>query len=390
MLSLHNQQTDLQTCRKQKSGAPNPIDIDTLSQERVSSNEDDRKTLGSSQLRRSLPASPARVQKRRRPAVVTIKVGNKTRTIITAPSSNARHYARRLHAIKGSFEAWLNQPESNNASLSPVNDDAVQRRSTSNSINSSPRYHSASEPETPDISLKRSSKAARDKTEFKCGWVECDKVFDMSSLLRQHVLDCHLTKINTTNEATYTCLWRGCNSSNDLLFLKQSSWEDHLDREHGLGASINTACSEPRFNSVTTGASQAAQLMPVMDSSVAKDMVDLAKCGYQNRSHKVFDDSAPTLDAGYKIHDYDRKTPTLEAYEAWTEEGQTHETQISLNDSAFESQPSLHDELETSLEHVQNRKEAYRAANRQNGFSWEINNGLISSSGGHGTEETEL
>lgn len=388
MLLLQNQRAELQTCRKNNVGAPNLVDLDTLSQKRVDS-ANDQKDLGSRQLKRPLPDS-ARVQKHQSPMAVTIKVGSERRTMRTALSSGARHYARRLGAIKGSFEAWLNQPEIYNASFKPAIYDAVPQGSKSTSSDSISQYRSAPEPESPGTALKLLSKTAKDKTQFECGWVKCSDGFEVRSLLRKHVIESHLAKTSVRDYTIYSCLWRGCNSSNNLLFLSQSSWEDHLDREHGLEASIDTACSEPRFTFETTGVSRAAQHMLFKDSSVAKDKAALARCGTQSRPIEIFDGSALKQDSEYEGLDRDGRITTLEAREASIDETQVPESQLSLSDSAFESQTSHHDGPKTSFKHVQHRKEAYRAATRQRGFSWETDNGLISSSGGHGTEEIEL
>ena len=67
------------------------------------------------------------------------------------------------------------------------------------------------------------------------------------------------------------------------------------------------------------------------------------------------------------------------------------DTQVTLSDSAFESQEQgqeqrqgYRDAKRTRVEH---RKLAYKAAREPGGTTWE---GLISSGGGHGTEEVEL
>lgn len=70
--------------------------------------------------------------------------------------------------------------------------------------------------------------------------------------------------------------------------------------------------------------------------------------------------------------------------------GAEQDTQISIWDSAFESQASLFAGTKTRPEQLQHRKDAYKAAKGRSELSWENNHGLISSSGGHGIEETEL
>ncbi|MCJ1461269.1 hypothetical protein MMC28_011651 [Mycoblastus sanguinarius] len=73
-------------------------------------------------------------------------------------------------------------------------------------------------------------------------------------------------------------------------------------------------------------------------------------------------------------------------------EGQSgNKTQISVSDTAFESQsPSQHHPAyERMMMSVQHRKQAYKAAKELGGM-WEADHGLISSSNGHGEEELEL
>lgn len=65
------------------------------------------------------------------------------------------------------------------------------------------------------------------------------------------------------------------------------------------------------------------------------------------------------------------------------------DTQVSLSDGAFESQPPHHSTEETKAATIQNRKEAYKAA-RELGGTWEIDHALITSHNGHGEEELEL
>lgn len=64
-------------------------------------------------------------------------------------------------------------------------------------------------------------------------------------------------------------------------------------------------------------------------------------------------------------------------------------SQISLDDSVFESEESCYGSPESKSKKIRRRKEAYRAALGQNGFSWD-NDRMISSRGGHAIPEMEL
>ena len=107
-------------------------------------------------------------------------------------------------------------------------------------------------------------------------------------------------------------------------------------------------------------------------------------------STMVVDSPASSAQFDNEGHDTDRVIggPTISM--SRIDDSPTNDTQISLCDSAFESQASLHARTKTESEHLQYRKDAYRAARGRSGLGWEDNHGLISASGGHGTEETEL
>lgn len=64
-------------------------------------------------------------------------------------------------------------------------------------------------------------------------------------------------------------------------------------------------------------------------------------------------------------------------------------SQTSLDDSVFESEESCYGSPESKSKKIRRRKEAYRAALGQNGFSWD-NDRMISSRGGHAIPEMEL
>ena len=65
------------------------------------------------------------------------------------------------------------------------------------------------------------------------------------------------------------------------------------------------------------------------------------------------------------------------------------ETQVTISDTAFESQSPHTSNSGTKAVKLQRRKEAYKAAKEPNGI-WGINHGLISSDAHHGDEEIEL
>ena len=65
------------------------------------------------------------------------------------------------------------------------------------------------------------------------------------------------------------------------------------------------------------------------------------------------------------------------------------ETQVTISDTAFESQSPRTSNPDSRAVRLQQRKEAYKAAKESSGI-WGVDHGLISSSAHHGNEEVEL
>lgn len=72
-----------------------------------------------------------------------------------------------------------------------------------------------------------------------------------------------------------------------------------------------------------------------------------------------------------------------------TESPLNSDTQVTISDTAFESQSPQSSNTDTRAVKMQQRKEAYKAAKEPNTI-WGIAHGLISSNGHHGAEEVEL
>lgn len=290
MLATRNQCDRSQTCERENSESLGSTNLNIFSDKSAYSNENDHGVIPSNRLKRSKPALPVDMQNTQRSSAMAGKLCNETKSTIATLLPNARQYAQRLRAIKDSFDAWLDQPESMKTLIRPTNFKGTQE-SQSTASGSTPHSHFTPEPTDSDPGFKLLSTAVRDKVQFECGWVECKDSFDVRSRLRPHVKVCHLAKTIIGDHETYSCLWRGCNSSNDLFFQNQSSWEDHLDREHGLGASINHV--------------------------------------------EISDGLAPHSNLDCEKYDYDRTKLASEVREAWTDDNEVDETQSSLNNSVF-------------------------------------------------------
>ncbi|MCJ1260578.1 Protein artemis [Lobaria immixta] len=134
-----------------------------------------------------------------------------------------------------------------------------------------------------------------------------------------------------------------------------------------------------------------ASSFPLVDDNEPRDAIHEAVRGTIKGSIEVPDDdpaSRAHCDGGGGKSDRMTTGPRIRV--SRIDVGAGHDTQISLYDSAFESQASLHARTKTKKGQVRHRKDAYRAAKGRSELSWENDHGLISTSGGHGIEETEL
>lgn len=89
---------------------------------------------------------------------------------------------------------------------------------------------------------------------------------------------------------------------------------------------------------------------------------------------------------GFLLEDMPEPDDTQDAFE---ESQPDPETQVTLSDTAFESQSSHTSNPSIKRTRLQQRKEAYKAAKEPGGI-WETDYGLISSNAHHGEEEIEL
>ena len=89
---------------------------------------------------------------------------------------------------------------------------------------------------------------------------------------------------------------------------------------------------------------------------------------------------------GFLLEDMPEPDDTQDAFE---ESQPDPETQVTLSDTAFESQSSHTSNPGIKKTRLQKRKEAYKAAKEPSGI-WETDYGLISSNAHHGEEEIEL
>lgn len=389
MFSLNPQRSELQSGNITGFRPREPSDLDILSQKSGDLKDIDDKDLCSVSLVRSLPASPAQNLKRRR--TITTNDNQKIDAGMIALPSNLRHHGRRLHSLRNSFGGWLDQQEGCKAlSKSSVYDAAQPPKLKSDLANIVSRFEPTMEPAKPSSALKSSRTVRGDRTRFNCGWLECHDGFGDRPSLREHVLDHHLAQDSIVGSPAYICLWRRCNSASSLPFSNTKFIIEHLDRKHGLGAFARADCEQSELSLESESISYNSLSIALADDNEAGDAVHQAVRGTKKRSTEVPNDPASSSHLVSDGHDPDRiiARPRIQVSRILDSAGL--DTQISLCDSAFESQASLHARTKTRPEQMQDRKNAYRAAKGRSDLSWENDHDLISASGGHSIEETEL
>lgn len=383
MLSLNNTQRSELQSYNMKSVEPHGLsNLNTISQESGDLKETDDEDLCLISPNKVLPLTPARVFNRHCHCTMIAKDSQNIHSMTTALPSNIRHYGRRLHGVRNNFGGWLDQPERCKASPKFDVYDAAQPQNL--------KLDPSMEPAQPCSVPESSTTVRRNMIQFNCRWLECNDSFGDRPSLREHVLDRHLPKGSIVSSLTYICLWRGCISANSPSFPQKRLFIEHLDRKHGLRAFAQADYEGSELALKSERISYASLSIPLVDDNKARDAAHQAVRGAKKRPFEVPDDSASSSHFDGEKHDSDRFIASPGVHVSRMYDGAGHDTQISFCDSAFESQASLHARTKTRPEQVRHRKDAYRAAKGRSELSWENDHALISASGGHGIEETEL
>lgn len=381
MLSLKTQRSELQS---EDVSSAEPRNFDIISQKSGDLRETDD-TVCLSDPEQSFSASFVRSSERHCNNTITAKDAQKVDTWMIALPSNIRHYRRRLHGVRNSFEGWLNQPEVCEAlPKSDVYDAAQPQRLNSDLPNTTSQIKLATEPSKPYYVLEPSTTTRKDMVHFNCRWLGCDSSFGDRPSLREHVLDRHLAKSNVVGSLPYICLWRGCNAASSPPFSLARFFIEHLDQKHGLRAVTQTDYADSKLTSESERVFSHSVSIPPVDDNEARDATHQVVRGTKTIPMGVLDHSASSSHIDCEGHHSNMIIASPKIHVS------RHDTEISLCDSAFESQASLHAGTKTRPEQVQHRKDAYRAAKGWSKLSWENDHRLISTSGGHGIEEAEL
>lgn len=360
-------------------GLPN---LNTISQKSGDLKETDDKDFCLISPNKLVPLSAVQVFNRHCHSTTIAKDSQNINSKTTALPSNIRNYRRRLHGVRNTFGGWLNQPEGCKASPKSDIYDAAQPQKL--------KLDPSMEPAQPCSVLESSPTARSNMIQFNCRWLKCNDSFGGRPSLREHVLDRHLPKGSIVSSPAHICLWRGCYSANPPPFPQTSLLMEHLDRKHGLRAFAQADCEDSELALEPGRISYASLSIPLFDDKEARDAAHQAIRDTKKRPFEVPDDPASSSHFDGEKHDSDRIIASPGFHVSRIYDGAGHDTQISLSDSAFESQASLHARTKTRPEQVRHRKDAYRAAKGRSELSWENDHALISASGSHSIEETEL
>lgn len=182
-----------------------------------------------------------------------------------------------------------------------------------------------------------------------------------------------------------TIVARDSQKINTRMKMSPSNVRHYRRRMHSFKNSFGGWLNEPE------GCKDTSWSIPPADDNEAKDAYHQVVRGTKKRPAEFPDVQASGPHSDNEEHDSDRTVTRPRNHGSRINtSGVEHDTQISLWDSAFESQASLFAGTKTKPEQVQHRKDAYKAAKGRSELSWENDHGLISASGGHGIEETEL
>ncbi|MCJ1466635.1 hypothetical protein MMC07_005255 [Pseudocyphellaria aurata] len=374
MLLLHTKPAEMQSCNTTSVEPPERFDSDTSSQRIEDFKDTNDKDILLTSPTQSLPASPVRNLKRHCPSTRTLvaKDGQNINTGMIELPFDFRQYEQILHSVRNAFVGWLSHPEG--YTVLPKSDvyDTVQPQNPEIEFaNITFQLDSSMEASTPYCVLEHSTTK---RNELNCRWSDCNDSFVNSPTLREHVLDCHLAQVNTVDSSNYICLWRGCHNANSSPFSNARQVIRHLDQKHGL----KTFTESNGVNSELT-----------FDKNEATDAIHPGVRGIKERFIEAPNDPISSFQFDSEGHDSDRNNTSHTIYNPRINSTE-HDSQISLCDSAFESQASLPGGSKTKPEQLRHRKDAYRAAKGRSKLSWENDPGLISTTGGHGIEETDL
>ncbi|KAL9117348.1 MAG: hypothetical protein Q9187_006115 [Circinaria calcarea] len=246
---------------------------------------------------------------------------------------------------------------------------------------------------TPSVS-NQATYLARDDfaataSHYECGWLACAEIFPSFKRLRQHVVDCHMVGVLLEGTTAYGCLWEGCANPKVTYHSSQDFWEEHMDSHHLCARKDNLRRLRERHDAPADNDTSHRSLPTPPKEAITDDLARTLKMRssepgatpaetieLSDTSSTSSEESLPLTIAELKKSFDEHRSGSMDADLAVIEDADTNscsdeeETQLSLPDSAFDSQQSTSKNQAQSASRVRNRKEAYKAAKGLGGREW--------------------
>lgn len=249
------------------------------------------------------------------------------------------------------------------------------------------------------------------KGHYKCSWLACEEIFLSMKRLRRHVIDCHMIGVSLEGVTAYGCLWEGCAKPKITYHSSQNSWEEHMDCRHFYARKdhlqiLGGKHDAPVNSKTLDGLLPTPPKEMIVNELAIKSKISSTRLGDNQTEMVEFSDTASTssgesfprtIDKLKKSFD-EHRTGSTQAKLVTVEDDDTNdcseeeETQLSLPDSAFDSQQSTNTNQEKLAGRTQNRKEAYKTAKGLGGREWATyrSYGAVFSDSSYHKEEVEL
>lgn len=224
---------------------------------------------------------------------------------------------------------------------------------------------------------------------YKCFWLACAEIFPSFKRLRQHVVDCHMVGVSLEGTTAYGCLWEGCANPKISYHSSRDFWEEHMDSHHLCARKDNVGRPKERHDAPGNNDTSHGSLPTPPKEAITDDLARTLKrrsnglgaapaetVELSDTSSTSSEESLPPNIAELKKSFDEDRSGSMDADLAVIEDAiaggcsDEEETQLSLPDSAFDSQQSTQGNQAKSASSIRNRKEAYKAAKGLGGREW--------------------
>lgn len=239
------------------------------------------------------------------------------------------YHDKHISAIQTTLEVW---PLKSNASLNPSQLSSESSLVTNKEVNQNQELFDHGVVSPFCSTLRNEIVVCTDSPMFQCHWKTCCEAFPFVSLMRRHVVEKHLLADKWRERNSFHCRWTTCPGFKSTHFSSREAWDDHMDASHYF----------PQL-------SPDVQVLPLASN-------------VKTRGPR---DQRGETDDAYSTAPYEADSD-LECNSKYIR----NDTQTSLPDSSFESQHSLEPENKSSQSKLENRREAYLAATKNDGKYW--------------------